>query len=141
VHVTCSGVLHSALPGVNMCWHALRGNWLVGLLLFEQWEKLTRFPFALIRCFPFHLRSLAIGIQWVLIRTLGTIPGPIIFGYVIDGTCQIWSRTDACNPGLGSCMMYRNQELSFGMLILSFIYKVSHGLFRSENAVQLDVFV
>nr|XP_026695438.1 solute carrier organic anion transporter family member 4A1-like [Ciona intestinalis] len=82
-----------------------------------------------LRCFPQHLRSLAVGVQWILIRTLGTIPGPIIFGAMIDSTCQIWNKRDLCAEGLGSCVMYKNQELSFSLLILSVIYKGASILF------------
>nr|CAB3266358.1 solute carrier organic anion transporter family member 4A1-like [Phallusia mammillata] len=82
-----------------------------------------------LRCFPQHLRSLSVGIQWILIRTLGTIPGPIIFGAMIDSTCQIWSQNELCSKGHGSCMVYKNQELSFSLLILSVIYKGASILF------------
>uniref|UniRef100_H2Z5W6 Solute carrier organic anion transporter family member n=1 Tax=Ciona savignyi TaxID=51511 RepID=H2Z5W6_CIOSA len=83
-----------------------------------------------LRCFPQRLRSLAVGVQWILIRTLGTIPGPIIFGAMIDSTCQIWNKRLKCAEGVGSCVMYKNQELSFSLLILSVIYKVSAFQFR-----------
>ena len=35
-------------------------------------------------------RSLALGLQTLLIRGIGTVPGPIIFGYLIDITCLLW---------------------------------------------------
>ncbi|XP_076804531.1 solute carrier organic anion transporter family member 4A1-like [Clavelina lepadiformis] len=82
-----------------------------------------------LRCFPQELRSLAVGVQWILIRTLGTIPGPIIFGAMIDGTCLIWNKRVSCSDRPGSCLMYKNQELSFSLLILSVIYKGASILF------------
>lgn len=78
----------------------------------------------LFRCFPYHQRPLAIGVQWVLIRTLGSIPGPIIFGLMIDSTCLLWGETSLCSEAKGSCLMYRNSELSSSFLVLSVIYKV-----------------
>ena len=35
-------------------------------------------------------RSLAIGLQNIVIRLLGSIPGPVMFGYFIDRTCLLW---------------------------------------------------
>lgn len=77
-----------------------------------------------LRCFPYRQRSLAVGIQWILIRTLGMIPGPIIFGAMIDGTCILWGEA-TCNSDKGSCLMYKNSELSSSFLVLSVIYKAA----------------
>ena len=38
-------------------------------------------------------RSLAIGLQNILIRLLGSIPGPVMFGYFIDRTCILWDSS------------------------------------------------
>lgn len=104
-----------------------------------QWETLMLFSLFIIilstflctvpgvdislRCFPSHQRSLAIGIQWILIRTLGTIPGPILFGAVIDGACLVMDKA-SCNSK-GSCVLYKNSKLSSSFLVLSFTYKVA----------------
>ncbi|XP_039249846.2 solute carrier organic anion transporter family member 4A1-like [Styela clava] len=77
-----------------------------------------------LRCFPYRQRSLAVGIQWILIRTLGMIPGPIIFGAMIDGTCLLWEEA-TCNSDKGSCLMYKNSELSLSFLVLSVFYKAA----------------
>lgn len=86
-----------------------------------------------IRCFPQNLRSLAVGVQWILIRTLGTIPGPIIFGAMIDQTCMVpVCSTDTTCPTCRvaeACPLYENTELSFSLLVLSFIYKGASILF------------
>ena len=37
-----------------------------------------------------HERSMAIGLQSVIIRLIGSIPGPVLFGYFIDRTCLLW---------------------------------------------------
>ena len=44
------------------------------------------------RCVPVDQRSYAIALQWDLIRLLGTIPGPILFGHLIDKTCVLWDN-------------------------------------------------
>ena len=35
-------------------------------------------------------RSLALGIQWLVIRLLGTIPGPVAMGKLFDLACTRW---------------------------------------------------
>uniref|UniRef100_UPI00358F2A7B solute carrier organic anion transporter family member 5A1-like n=1 Tax=Myxine glutinosa TaxID=7769 RepID=UPI00358F2A7B len=48
-------------------------------------------------------RPLALGMQFVLLRTLAYIPTPIYFGAVIDTTCMLWQRSCASS---GSCLEY-----------------------------------
>ena len=40
-----------------------------------------------------HERSMAIGLQSVIIRLIGSIPGPVLFGYFIDRTCLLWETS------------------------------------------------
>lgn len=41
-----------------------------------------------------------------MLSLLAFIPGPIIYGYIIDSTCLEWS-TDACGAGgRGNCQRY-----------------------------------
>lgn len=35
-------------------------------------------------------RSLALGLQFVIVRLLANMPSPIVFGRVIDGACRFW---------------------------------------------------
>ena len=39
-------------------------------------------------------RSLSLGLQTILIRGLGTVPGPVVFGFVMDSTCLLWRQQD-----------------------------------------------
>ncbi|KAG8131631.1 hypothetical protein E2320_009543 [Naja naja] len=41
-------------------------------------------------CVSDRQRSFALGIQWIVVRTLGSIPGPIAFGSMIDKSCLLW---------------------------------------------------
>ncbi|KAM3858985.1 uncharacterized protein ACN63O_017039 [Diretmus argenteus] len=59
-----------------------------------------------IRCIAPELKSLALGIQALVIRTLGGIPAPVYFGALIDTTCLKWG-TKACG-GRGACRMYNS---------------------------------
>ena len=42
------------------------------------------------RCVPENKRSFAAGIQYVMFKTLGLLPGPIIFGHLVDLSCRLW---------------------------------------------------
>ena len=56
---------------------------------------------ATLRCVREQERSLALGLQNIFIRLLGTIPGPVMFGYYIDNTCTLWNK---------SCGEFNNSE-------------------------------
>ncbi|XP_048666650.1 solute carrier organic anion transporter family member 4A1 isoform X3 [Marmota marmota marmota] len=81
---------------------------------------------ATLRCVCDQQRSFALGIQWILVRTLGSIPGPIAFGWVIDRACLLWQ--DQCGQQ-GSCFVYQNAAMSQYMLIAGLTYKVLGFLF------------
>ncbi|XP_023106797.2 solute carrier organic anion transporter family member 4A1 isoform X1 [Felis catus] len=76
---------------------------------------------ATLRCVCDRQRSFALGIQWIVVRTLGGIPGPIAFGWVIDKACLLWQ--DQCGQQ-GSCFVYQNSAMSRYMLIVGLVYKV-----------------
>lgn len=71
-------------------------------------------------------RSFALGIQWIKVRILGTIPAPMVFGALIDDTCILWNET--CD-GRGACLVYDNYYMSRYMLALAFIGKAASLLF------------
>ncbi|XP_036179436.1 solute carrier organic anion transporter family member 4A1 isoform X3 [Myotis myotis] len=81
---------------------------------------------ATLRCVGDQQRSFALGIQWIVVRTLGGIPGPIAFGWVIDKACLLWQ--DQCGQQ-GSCFLYQNATMSRYMLIAGLVYKVLGFLF------------
>ncbi|XP_035532416.1 solute carrier organic anion transporter family member 1C1-like [Morone saxatilis] len=58
----------------------------------------------IIRCISPELKSLALGIQTLVTRTLGGIPAPVYFGALIDSTCLKWS-IKKCG-GRGACRIY-----------------------------------
>ncbi|KAI4497175.1 hypothetical protein M0802_007659 [Mischocyttarus mexicanus] len=71
-------------------------------------------------------RSFALGIQWIKVRILGTIPAPMVFGALIDETCILWQEN--CE-GRGACLVYDNYYMSNYMLALAFIGKAASLLF------------
>uniref|UniRef100_A0A673BNN2 Solute carrier organic anion transporter family member n=1 Tax=Sphaeramia orbicularis TaxID=375764 RepID=A0A673BNN2_9TELE len=58
----------------------------------------------LLRSIEQDLKSLALGMQTLIVRTLGGIPPPIYFGALIDRTCLKWG-TKQCG-GRGACRLY-----------------------------------
>lgn len=83
---------------------------------------------ATLRCVQEEQRSFALGIQWIKVRLLGTIPAPMIFGLLIDETCVLWQR-DECTGEAGGCIAYDNLYMSRYMLALAFVGKSCSLLF------------
>lgn len=54
-------------------------------------------------------RSLALGVQSVLWRLLGSIPGPLLFGVIFDSSCNYWQFE--CGRR-GNCWVYNNTYIS-----------------------------
>ena len=53
-------------------------------------------------------RTLALGLQSLLFRAFGSIPGPIVFGVIIDSACLFWQFD--CDRR-GNCWVYNNIAL------------------------------
>ncbi|MBN3310729.1 SO4C1 protein, partial [Amia calva] len=71
---------------------------------------------ATLRCVPLTQRSFALGVQWVFIRLLGTIPGPMILGAAIDHTCILWN-INSCGDK-GACWSYNNTRMAYSLAIM-----------------------
>ena len=61
-------------------------------------------------------RTLALGVQSLIFRALGSIPGPIVFGVIFDSTCLFWQFD--CDRR-GNCWVYDNLQLSNRALALA----------------------
>lgn len=72
----------------------------------------------LLRSINPELKSLALGILTLVIRTLGGIPSPIYFGALIDMTCLKWG-SNKCG-GRGACRMYDSN--AFKAIFLGLVY-------------------
>uniref|UniRef100_A0A3Q2XFL5 Solute carrier organic anion transporter family member n=1 Tax=Hippocampus comes TaxID=109280 RepID=A0A3Q2XFL5_HIPCM len=81
---------------------------------------------ATLRCVPDSQRSFGLGIQWIVVRTFGGIPGPIAFGSMIDISCLLWQ--DKCGEQ-GSCYLYQNTAMSRYTLFAGILYKVLGTIF------------
>lgn len=82
----------------------------------------TPITVSILRCVNHRQRSLALGIQFMFLRLLGTIPGPIIFGFTIDSTCILWDINDC---GIkGACWIYDNIKMAHMLVAISVTCKV-----------------
>ncbi|XP_072565774.1 solute carrier organic anion transporter family member 1C1 isoform X2 [Paramormyrops kingsleyae] len=60
----------------------------------------------IIWCIKPELKSLGLGIQTLVTRTLGGIPAPVYFGALIDTTCLKWGFRKCM--GTGACRIYNS---------------------------------
>ncbi|XP_053330553.1 solute carrier organic anion transporter family member 4C1 [Spea bombifrons] len=77
----------------------------------------TPITMAIIRCVPDKQRSFALGVQWSFIRLLGSIPGPITFGVLIDSSCMLWNINECGSKG--ACWTYDNPDTSYKLIAIS----------------------
>lgn len=61
-------------------------------------------------------KSFAQGLALMMISLFALIPGPIMFGRLIDSTCLVWSQT--CN-GSGNCQLYDQTSFRYSLNLLS----------------------
>eukprot|EP00058_Branchiostoma_floridae_P006556 XP_002592044.1 hypothetical protein BRAFLDRAFT_79633 [Branchiostoma floridae] len=73
--------------------------------------------FSTLRCVQESRRSLALGFQSLIARFLGAIPGPIVYGSLIDRACLLWNET--CDQK-GACLVYDNANLSTYFFTVTF---------------------
>ncbi|GAA48072.1 solute carrier organic anion transporter family member 3A1 [Clonorchis sinensis] len=65
-------------------------------------------------------RAFALGVQFVIIRLLASMPSPIVFGRVIDGACRFWRY--GCGRR-GDCAFVDLRKLNLYMTGLGMILK------------------
>lgn len=61
-------------------------------------------------------KSFAQGLALMMISLFALIPGPIIFGRIIDSTCLVWTQT--CN-GTGNCQLHDQTKFRYSVNFLS----------------------
>ncbi|XP_021915688.1 solute carrier organic anion transporter family member 4A1 isoform X3 [Zootermopsis nevadensis] len=83
---------------------------------------------ATLRCVQDDQRSFALGIQWIKVRLIGTIPAPMVFGALIDETCILWQES-CYEDENGACLVYDNTYMGRYVLALAFIGKAASLLF------------
>ncbi|XP_022082621.1 solute carrier organic anion transporter family member 2A1-like [Acanthaster planci] len=66
-------------------------------------------------------RSLAMGVMSFLTKTLGFIPGPVIFGAMIETQCSYWQ--ESCQE-TGECLLYDRPGLRLVMVGLTTAFRL-----------------
>lgn len=79
-----------------------------------------------LRCVSQQDRSFAVGLQSILGRLLGFIPGPILFGKLIDMACKLWQSN--CDNN-GSCFFYNKKTMSYSLLAVGISGKALYAFF------------
>lgn len=65
-----------------------------------------------------------------IISLAGTIPAPILFGTLIDKTCQLWQSTcQSPDSSQGSCYFYDNGAMSLYIMLLAVVGKTLSVIF------------
>ncbi|CAH1772290.1 unnamed protein product [Owenia fusiformis] len=66
-------------------------------------------------------RLFSMGIRATLIRVLGTIPGTVLFGAVLDHTCTLWQSQCGSDT---SCLVYDNAQMGLNVMLLALTLKI-----------------
>eukprot|EP00092_Neocalanus_flemingeri_P093922 GFUD01119394.1.p1 GENE.GFUD01119394.1~~GFUD01119394.1.p1 ORF type:complete len:688 (+),score=130.10 GFUD01119394.1:137-2200(+) len=81
---------------------------------------------ASLRCVDEHEKSLGLGLQSNIMKLVGGIPGPVLFGHFLDKACILWEPT--CDDQ-GSCLLYNNYQMSISILIICMLGKFVSAMF------------
>ncbi|XP_054929545.1 solute carrier organic anion transporter family member 4A1-like isoform X1 [Dermacentor andersoni] len=90
------------------------------LALFSNFINLAPLASALLRVVTPKERSLALAVKWIIVRLFASIPGPLLFGHVIDRSCLVWQKT--CGRS-GSCLYYNNKLLAHNLFNVFILLK------------------
>ncbi|VDO35279.1 unnamed protein product, partial [Haemonchus placei] len=78
----------------------------------------------ILRTVDYNERSFALGIQGILVRVVGTIPAPVLFGWMFDVSCIRYQSEPCGDSESGSCLLYSNKLLADLFLTFSIIGQV-----------------
>ncbi|XP_048732891.2 solute carrier organic anion transporter family member 4A1-like [Ostrea edulis] len=95
-------------------------------IMFFTFMTMSPVVTSIFRCVPDNQRSLALGIQLLVGRLLGTTPGPVLLGYIIDKSCTIWQ--EECGEK-GSCWTYDKHDLGMRIMIWWLVLKAMGVIF------------
>ena len=70
------------------------------------------------RCVSKQDKSVTQGLILMLISLFALIPGPIMFGRIIDTTCLVW--TEQCSGRRGNCQLYDQRRFRYYINLTAF---------------------
>nr|XP_022328748.1 solute carrier organic anion transporter family member 4A1-like [Crassostrea virginica] len=111
------------------------------LMNFLTFSTMSPVLAAMYRCIPHQQRAVGTGIQFTLGRLLGTTPGPVLLGAILDSTCLVWQ--DKCGER-GNCWIYDKWPLGIRLmlwwictkLVGVFFLCIAHQSYKSEVTSQ-----
>ncbi|XP_060942432.1 solute carrier organic anion transporter family member 2B1 isoform X2 [Limanda limanda] len=118
----CVTGLGRAAPGTcgSGCAHLLRPFMaLLGITSFIAAFSQTPSYMMILRTVPSEDKSFAVGVQYMLFRVLAFMPGPVLYGSVIDTTCILWGRK--CDKQT-SCLYYNLDRFRQRFLGLQLVF-------------------
>lgn len=81
----------------------------------------------LIRCVPESCSSVSLGLNSLVFRLLGVIPGPIIGGAIFDHFCTFWQRIGCFRDD--SCLAYDMASVRVALMIVCIMMHLLQVLF------------
>lgn len=112
----CVGGHGFASPGTcgSGCSHLLL-PFMIMLGLTSLIASLSQTPsyMMILRSVPAEDKSFAVGVQYMLFRVLAFMPGPVLYGSVIDSTCILWGKK--CGKQT-SCLYYNLERFRLRFL-------------------------
>ncbi|EDV19629.1 uncharacterized protein TRIADDRAFT_968, partial [Trichoplax adhaerens] len=82
----------------------------LGIVFIAAAGKIVPSTEAMLRSVPESQRAYAMGFNWVFLRLVASIPGPIVIGAFIDRSCILWAKN--CN-GTSTCWVYDSKSISY----------------------------
>ena len=85
-------------------------------------------------------RSLALGLQSIILRVVGSIPGPILFGVFMDKACSLWEQTcgNCCliSKDIYSLLLFSCLTIPFlrGARFLSVVRQLPNGCLNGNTS-------
>lgn len=68
-----------------------------------------------LRCVPEEHKTYAQGLKLLIVRSFGTVVGPVLTGRLLDNTCLVW-REDCSGESL-SCWLYDTEQMSLSAYV------------------------
>ncbi|KAK3092693.1 hypothetical protein FSP39_005930, partial [Pinctada imbricata] len=76
--------------------------------------SVTPSSMATLRCVEKEDKALAVGISWMFLRLLGSIPGPVLVGLVLDQSCLLWSSSTCMSASF--CQLYSHKDMAITVM-------------------------
>ena len=80
-----------------------------------------------LRCVADTDRTVALGLQSLIVRALGQLPGPLVLGGIFDLNCILWEETECGDRG--ACLEYNTLTLRYSLIGLKGLSLVTSSIF------------